>query len=185
MVVLVRSGVALSLAFVAVAGVAGAGIASGSTRHSTSSRTVTVTKTNTVYSPSATNVAPVAGLVSLRLAAFGSSISSPRGPYRGRPSKITFSASPVGGPDLAVYVDHLSWVDWGKPVAYASGIVHTRDWQQHGFIATPGGVIVDQLVSCGGRSYYTYSELFAPGGFPSNSQDTSVGSSERSLTPCS
>jgi hypothetical protein len=181
----VRSGVALAL--VAVAGVSVAGIASGSARHSTSRRTLTVTKTKTktVYSRSATNAAPVAALVSLGLASFGSSITSPRGPYRARPSKITFSTSPVGGPNLAVYVDHLSWVDWGQPVAYASGIVHTRDWQQHGFIATPGGVIVDQLLSCGGHSYYTSSELFAPAGFASNSEDTSVGESEQALTPCS
>jgi hypothetical protein len=96
MMVPVRSGVALAL--VAVAGVAAAGIASGSTRHSTSSRTVTVTKTKTIYSRSTTNAAPVAALVSLRLATFGSSITSPRGPYRARPSKITFSTSPVGGP---------------------------------------------------------------------------------------
>jgi hypothetical protein len=45
-------------------------------------------------------------------------------------------------------------------------------------------VIVDQLLSCEGRPYYTYAELFAPAGFPSNSQDTSVGYSGRALTPC-
>ena len=123
-------------------------------------------------------------LVSTNLAGFGSSVTGPRGPYASRPSKITFSTYPVGL-GLAVYVDHLSWVDWGKPVAYARGIVHTRDWQQHGYIATPGGVIVDQLLSCEGRSYYTYAELFAPAGFPSNSQDTSVGYSGRAPTPCS
>ena len=112
--------------------------------------------------------APQPALVSKNLAGFGSSVTGPRGPYASRPSKITFST----GSDFAAYVDHLSWVDWGKPVAYARGIVHTRDWQQHGYIATPGGVIVDQLLSCEGRSYYTYAELFAPAGFPSDSRNT-------------
>ena len=139
----------------AIAGVAIAGVASGSTRQP--------------------------ALVSKNLALFGSSVTGPRGPYAARPTKITFST----GSYFAAYVDHLSWVDWGQPVAYARGIVHTRDWQQHGYVATPGGVIVDQLISCEGRSYYTYAELFAPAGFPSDSRNTSVGSSGRALTPCS
>jgi hypothetical protein len=126
----------------------------------------------------------VPAVVSKNLAAFGGSITGPRGPYSARPSKIAFSTSLVGGPNLAAYVDHLSWVDWGQPVAYASGVVHTRDWQQHGYVATPGGVIVDQLLSCNGRYYYTYAELFAPAGFAFNSQDTAVGTSGRAMTPC-
>jgi hypothetical protein len=107
-------------------------------------------------------------------------VTGPRGPYASRPSKITFST----GSDFAAYVDHLSWVDWGKPVAYASGIVHTRNWQQHGYIATPGGVILDQLISCEGRSYYTYAELFAPAGFAQDSQNTYFGQNARALTRC-
>jgi hypothetical protein len=71
-----------------------------------------------------------------------------------------------------------------QPVAYASGIVHTRDWQQAGFVATPGGVIVDRLLSCDGRCYYTYSQLFAPAGYQFNSQTTSASLSGQSLTPC-
>jgi hypothetical protein len=119
-------------------------------------------------------------LVSKNLAAFGSSVTGPRGPYASRPTKITFET----GSYFAAYVDHLSWVDWGKPVAYARGIVHTRDWQQHGYIATPGGVIVDQLISCEGRPYYTYAELFAPAGYAANSERTDVGSNGRALTRC-
>lgn len=180
----IRSGVGLAVAVAAVAGATlaalPAGVATGSVRHDGTTRTVTVTKTV----PLSATQAGVPVLVSQNLAAFGSSITSPRGPYRRRPSEITFSTCPVGD-GLAAYVDHLSWFDWGQPVAYASGIVHTRDWQQHGFVATPGGVIVDQLVSCEGRSYYSYSELFAPAGFASNSQDTAVGTSGRALTPCS
>jgi hypothetical protein len=104
------SGMALALA--AIAGVTVPGVASGSARQP-----------------------GVPAVVSKNLAAFGSSITGPRGPYPARPSKITFSTYPVGE-GLAVYVDHLSWVDWGQPVAYARGIVHTRDWQQHGYVAT-------------------------------------------------
>jgi len=177
MILPIRSGVALAVA--AVAGLAVAGVASGSPRHSATTRTVTVTKT-----VQATKTQPgVPALVSQRLAALGSSITSPRGPYLARPHKITFATSRVGY-GLAVYVDHLRWADWDQPVAYASGTVHTRDWQQAGFVATPGGVIVDQMLSCEGRSYYTYSQLFAPAGFQFNSQSTSTGYSGQSLTPC-
>lgn len=137
------------------------------------SRTATVTRTT---QPG------LSALVSKNLAPFGSSVTGPRGPYQTHPSKITFSSSRV---NLAAYVDHLSWFEWGQPVAYARGIVHTRDWQQHGYVATPGGVIVDQVISCNGRSYYTYAEMFAPAGFPSDSRNTSVGGNGRALTPCS
>jgi hypothetical protein len=119
-------------------------------------------------------------LVSKNLAGIGSSVTGPRGPYASGPSKITFS----NRSDFAAYVDHLSWVDWGLPVAYARGIVHTRDWQQHGYIATPGGVIVDQLISCEGRSYYTYAELFAPAGYAANSELTAMGQNAQAVTPC-
>ncbi len=169
----IRFGVALGVAAIAGVALAGsAGVATGSVRRGPSTRTATRTVTVTKTVLATTTQPGVPAFVSQNLAAFGGSVTSPAGPYRAHPSEITFSSSPVGGPNLAVYVDHLSWVDWGQPVAYASGIVHTRDWQQNGFIATPGGAIVDQLLSCEGRSYYTYSELLAPAGFPSNSQST-------------
>jgi hypothetical protein len=143
--------VSSALALTAIADVAVPGFASGSVRRP-----------------------GVPAAISRNLAAFGGSITGPRGPYPVRPTAITFSTYPVGL-GLAVYVDHLSWVDWGQPVANARGIVHTRDWPQHGYVGTPRGVIVDQLLSCEGRPYYTYAEMFAPAGFSSNSQDPSVG----------
>jgi hypothetical protein len=119
-------------------------------------------------------------LVSKNLAPIGTSVTKPRGPYQAHPSKITFAT--YGDP--AAYVDHLHWFDWGKPVAYARGIVHTRAWQQHGYVATPGGMIVEQLVSCNRRPYYTYAELFAPAGYAVNSQRTAIGQNAQALTPC-
>jgi hypothetical protein len=119
-------------------------------------------------------------LVSKNLAGIGLSVTGPRGPYASRPSKITFS----NRSDFAAYVDQLHWFDWGKPVAYARGIVHTRAWQQHGYVATPGGVIIDQLQSCNGRTYYTYAELFAPAGYAYNSESTAMGQNAQALTPC-
>jgi hypothetical protein len=118
-------------------------------------------------------------LVSKNLAPIGSSVTGPRGPYQARPSKLTFSTG-----YFAAYVDHLSWFDWGKPVAYARGVVHTRDWQQHGYVGTPGGVVVDRLVLCNGRSYYTYAEFFAPAGFAYNSRSNSTGGNAQALTRC-
>jgi hypothetical protein len=173
-----------SISAAAVLAVTGAvaGVASGSGGHSGATRTVTVTKTRTVYVLSTTNTPPVAARISRRLAAFGTGITSPRGPYLRRPAKITFSTGPY---NLAAYVDHLRWVDWGQPVAYASGSVHTSDSPQAGYVVQQGGVVVDQLRSCNGRSYYTYSELFAPAGFPYNSQETDVATSGQALTPCS
>jgi hypothetical protein len=122
-------------------------------------------------------------LVSKNLAPIGTDVTKPRGPYQARPSKITFDTSKVGY-GFAAYLDHLKWFDWGKPVAYARGIVHTRTWQQHGYVATPGGMIVEKLVSCNGRSYYTYAEHFAPAGYYYNSESTAIGGNAQALTPC-
>jgi hypothetical protein len=144
------------MALVLVAGAAVAGAASGSARPA---------------------------LISKNLAPFGTDVTKPRGPYQARPSKITFDTSKVGY-GFAAYVDHLKWIDWGKPVAYARAIVHTRAWQQHGYVATPGGVIVDHLVLCNGRSYYTAAELRAPAGFAENTRSTATGESTQALTPC-
>jgi hypothetical protein len=143
------------MALALVAGAAVAGAASGSTR-------------------------ALPPLISKNLAPIGTDVTKPRGPYQARPSKVIFAT--YGDP--AAYVDHLHWFDWGKPVAYARAIVHTRAWQQHGYVATPGGVIVEQLVSCNGRSYYTSAQLFAPAGFAVNSRATGTGLGLQALTPC-
>ena len=46
---------------------------------------------------STTNAPGVAALVSRNLASFGGSIQSPRGPYRERPTKLTFVAGGNAG----------------------------------------------------------------------------------------
>jgi hypothetical protein len=127
-----------------------------------------------------------ATLVSVRLAALGAGTTSPRGPYRARPVKIAFNyGSYYGAGTKALWIDQLRWFDWGKPVAYASGLVHARVWPSKKFITTAGGITLDQLRSCGmKRSYYTYASMLVPAGFPQNTQSTAYGISEQALTPC-
>jgi hypothetical protein len=142
-------------------------------------RSGTVIETDHVLST--TNAPGAAARVSRNLASFGGSIQSPRGPYRGRPTKLTFVA---GGNAGSLWIDHLTWVDWGQPIAYASGIVHARAWPSANFITTAGGVMLDQLRLCGTRSYYTMAVMLAPAGYPANSQATATGETDQALTPC-
>jgi hypothetical protein len=133
-----------------------------------------------------TNAPGVAALVSQNLAALGSGVTSPRGPYRAHPAKIAFDLGGYyGAGTRGLWIDHLTWVDWGQPIAYASGIVHSRVWPSTNFITTPGGVVLDQLRSCGTRSYYTMAVMFAPAGYPANTRATATGMSEQALTRCS
>jgi hypothetical protein len=83
------------------------------------------------------------------------------------------------------WIDQLTWVDWGQPIAYASGTIHARVWPSDNFITTAGGIMLDELRSCGTRSYYTTVVMAAPAGFPANTQSTATGMSEQALTPCS
>jgi hypothetical protein len=99
----IKSGAALALTVVGVV----AGVASGAHHRCPPRRVVTITKTKIVYARltalSTTNAPPVAALVSQRLAALGTNITSPRGPYLARPTKITFSTGYLGlrrPPDL-------------------------------------------------------------------------------------
>jgi hypothetical protein len=132
---------------------------------------------------STANAPGVAALVSQNLAPVGMSVTSPRGPYRTRPARLSFSDDRYNG---YLWIDHLTWVDWGQPIANASGIVHASDWPHVNLITTtPGGVMLDQLRSCGTRSYYTMAVMLAPAGYPANSQATATGESEQALTPCS
>jgi hypothetical protein len=121
----------------------------------------------------------------MNLAAFGSSVTSPRGPYRARPRKIGFDLGGYyGAGTKGLWMDHLRWVDWGQPVAYASGVVHARVWPSHKFMTTPGGIMIDELRSCGTRTYYTSAAMVVPAGYPANAESTSVATSEQALTPC-
>ena len=44
--------------------------------------------------------------------------------------------------------------------------------------------MVDKLVLCNRRSYYTYAEMFAPAGFAFNSRSSPSGLNGQALTPC-
>jgi hypothetical protein len=156
-------------------------VAASTHHHRRRPRTITVTKI--VHVLSTTNAPGVSALVSQNLAPYGSSIQSPRGPYRPRPAKLTFDEGGIVG-STSLWIDHLTWVDWGQPIAYASGIVHARAWPSANFITTPAGIVLYELRSCGTRSYYTMAAMFAPAGFPANSESTAIGESEQALTPC-
>jgi hypothetical protein len=125
-------------------------------------------------------------LVSVRLAALGVGTTSPLGPYRTRPTKIAFNYGKYyGAGTKGLWIDHLRWFDWGKPVAYASGLVHARIWPSRRFVTTVGGITLDQLRSCNlKRSYYTYASMLVPAGFPQNTESTAYAISEQALTPC-
>jgi hypothetical protein len=140
----------------------------------------------TVRGLSTTNAPGVPALVSVKLAALGLSVTSPRGPYRARPAKIMFDLGGYyGAATRGLWIDHLTWVDWGQPIAYASGIVHARAWPSDNFTTTAGGIMLDQLQSCGSHSYYTMAVMVAPAGFPANAESAAYGESEQALTACS
>jgi hypothetical protein len=165
----------------AVGGTAASGTAGGQ-RDRLPPRAATVAKT--VHTRSTANRSDPA-LVSVKLAAFGSTITSPRGPFRARPGKIAFDLGGYyGAGTKGLWIDHLKWADWGQPVAFASGVVHARVWPGHTFVTTPGGIMIDQVRSCGNRTYYTYASMLVPAGYPENTESTSVGTSEQALTPC-
>jgi hypothetical protein len=128
----------------------------------------------------------VVTLVSVTLSTLGVGVRSSHGPFRARPTKIAFNyGSYYEAGTRGVWIDHLRWVDWGKPVAYASGVVHARVWPSKKFITTAGGIMLDQLRSCSAkRSYYSYASMLVPAGFPQNAKSTAYGMSELALTPC-
>lgn len=160
-----------------------AAAAAGSDANTFRTRTVTVTRT--VHVRSTTSAPGVPARLSVRLAALGTSVSSPRGSYRARPAKIAFNLGGYyGAGTKGLWIAHLTWVDWGQPIAYASGTVHGRVWPTHNFITTAGGITVDGLRSCDGHSYYTYASMLAPAGFPANTESTATGESQQALTPC-
>jgi hypothetical protein len=139
------------------------------------------------FSPlSAARAHRVVTLVSVTLSALGVGVRSSRGPYRAHPTKIAFNyGSYYGAGTKGLWIDHLRWVNWGKPVAYASGLVHARVWPSKRFITTAGGITLDQLRPCSAtRSYYTYASMLVPAGFPQSAKSTAYGMSELALIPC-
>jgi hypothetical protein len=96
---------------------------------------------------STTNAPGVPARVSLKLS------STSRGPYRAHPSKLAFDLGGYSGAATkGLWIDHLTWVVWGQPIAYASGIVHVRVWPSHNFMTTAGGIMLDELRSCATHS---------------------------------
>lgn len=159
------------------------GVAAGSDRHAARTQAVAITKTTHVRSRTRTPRART--LVSVRLTGIGGQVTSPRGPFRVRPTKIAFD---VGGPDGTkdLWIDDLKWVGWGQTVAYASGVVHARVGPGHPYVTTAGGILLDQLRSCGTKpsSYYTSAYMAVPDGFPQNTESTATAIGEQALTPC-
>jgi hypothetical protein len=126
-------------------------------------------------------------LVSVDLAAIGGNVLSQHGPYQVRPTKIAFNyGGYYGAGTKGLWIANLKWVDWGQPVAFASGIVHARVWPSHAFITTPGAITLDQLRYCGTkpRLYYAYASMQVPAGFPQNTRSVSYAEAEQALTPC-
>jgi hypothetical protein len=44
--------------------------------------------------------------------------------------------------------------------------------------------MLDQLLFCDNRNYYTSASMLVPAGYPENPEWTSNGTSEQALTPC-
>ncbi len=133
---------------------------------------------STAHARSRAHEARARTLVSVRLAAIGANVTSPRGPFRTRPAKLVFGSG--------LWIDHLKWADWGQSVAFASGMVHARVWPGHSYVTRAGGLMLDQLRTCGTKptSYYTSVSMDVPDGFPENTESTATGIGEQALTPC-
>jgi hypothetical protein len=160
------------------------GLAVGSDAHAVHTSAVGVSKP--AHARSRTRTPRATTLVSVRLAALEGNVTSPRGPYRTRPTKIAFDLGGYyGAGTKGLWIDHLKWVDWGQPIAYASGVVHARVWPGHSYVTRAGGIMLDQLRSCGSKPfYYTSASMVVPDGFPQNTESTATAIGEQALTPC-
>jgi hypothetical protein len=142
----------VAVAGVAVAGIAVAGVASGSTEHSSRTRTVTVPKTVL-----ATTTQP-------GVRAFVSSRGEVAGPYVARPASLSLiPASPSNAQPPATKAVHLRWVDWGQPVAFATGDILYKPEGSNRFEAYPGALVFYNLMACGSAPTYYYTTVV---GFP-------------------
>jgi hypothetical protein len=133
--------VAVAVAVVGVAGV-GASIAMGSTGQGISTLTVTRAVKTTTKLPG------VPALVAK---------DGPKaGRYVTRPSSFYF----IYGYRSDVGASHLTWVDWGQPVAFATGdiLVQTSSGR---FQSVPGAVVLSGLIACGTKPTYYYKSATA------------------------
>jgi hypothetical protein len=58
---------------------------------------------------------------------------------------------------------HLHWVDWGQPIAFATGDILYEPEGSTGFQAYPGALVFYNLMACGSAPTYYYTSVY---GFP-------------------
>jgi len=139
---------------VGVLAVAGAGVvtgvATGSDTHPSRTRAVTrtVTVTRTVL---ATTTQP-------GVSVFVSSNGENAGKYVAHPSSINLIPAPPDNaePGLTKAV-HLHWIDWGQPIAFATGAILVKSYGSTGFQAFSGLLAFYNIMACGTgpTNYYT------------------------------
>jgi hypothetical protein len=129
-----------------------AGVATGSDGHRPRTRTVTVTKTVL-----ATTTQPgVPALVSSR--------GENAGPYVAHPASLSLiPASPSNAQPPETKAVHLHWVDWGQPIAFATGDILYKPEGSNGFQAYSGALVFYNLMACGSAPTYYYTSVY---GFP-------------------
>jgi hypothetical protein len=141
----IRFGIRLAIAG-AIVGVAagGANIATGSTGHSLPRRTVTVAR------------AMLATTKRSRVSALVSKHGPKTGPYVAMPSSLDL----IYGYRSDVAAAHLKWVDWGQPVAFATGdiLIETSTGR---FESVPGAIVLTGLTACGTKPTYYYKSATA------------------------
>jgi len=105
------------------------------------------------------------------------------GRYVVRPSRLNL----IYGYRSDVAAAHLRWVDWGQPVAFATGDILIQT-SSGGFESVPGALVLYQLTACGTKptSYYTAATYTAATAYtPSYPQYTAIGTGKPGLaSPC-
>ena len=83
------------------------------------------------------------------------------GRYVAKPASLGLIPGPSG-----TKAAHLHWVDWGQPVAFATGDILYQT-SAHNFESEPGALVLYGLVACGSRPtyYYQQAEGFSPTGY--------------------
>jgi hypothetical protein len=123
--------------------------------------------------------------VSVNLAAFGSSVNSPRGPFRARPRRSRSISGATTALARTVFGSAISNGSTGaKPSLTQAASCTLAYGQATASSPPPGGIMLEQLLSCDNRNYYTSSSMLVPAGYPENPEWTGNGTSEQALTPC-
>lgn len=78
------------------------------------------------------------------------------GPYIAKPLKLDL----IDGYQSAVDAAHLKWVDWGQPVAFATGTILVQT-SATSFTSVRGAVVLTGLIACGSRPTYYYKSATA------------------------